>query len=133
MYAVGRRHGAGWIHRRFPSLSNARGEERLQRLYSRYGVPALVASRFIPGVRALVPPCAGALKVPAPTAVAAMALASGVWYGFISYIAYRAGTDWDALTRRVAHSSAVSAVAAAILVAIGVAIWLVRRRRRKAA
>jgi membrane protein DedA with SNARE-associated domain len=133
MYVVGRRHGAGWIHRRFPALSNARGEERLQQLYSRYGIPALVASRFIPGVRALVPPFAGALKVPAPTAIAAMAFASAVWYGFISYIAYRAGTDWEALTRRIAHSSRVSAIVGAILVAIGIAVWLVRRRSRKAA
>ena len=133
MYVVGRRHGAGWIHRRFPSLSNARGEQRLRQLYSRYGIPALVASRFIPGVRALVPPFAGALKVPAPSAIAAMALASAVWYGFISYVAYRAGTDWDALTRRIAHSSRVLALVGAAIVAIALAIWYVRRRMRRTA
>jgi membrane protein DedA with SNARE-associated domain len=133
MYVVGRRHGAGWIHRRFPALSNARGEERLQRLYARYGIPALVASRFIPGVRAVVPPFAGALKVPAFTAIAAIAFASGVWYGFIAYLAYRAGTDWDALTRRIAHSSRVSAIVGAAIVVIAVGIWLARRRARKAA
>jgi len=133
MYAVGRRHGAGWIHRRLPALSNARGEERLRQLYAKYGIPALVASRFIPGVRALVPPFAGALKVPALSAIAAMAFASGVWYGFISYIAYRAGTDWDALTRRIAHSSRVSAIVGAVVVALAVAIWLVRRRTRRPA
>ncbi len=133
MYVVGRRHGAGWIHRRFPALSNARGEERLQQLYARYGIPALVVSRFIPGVRALVPPFAGALKVPAPSAIASIAFASGIWYGFISYIAYRAGSDWDALTRRIAHSSRVSAIAGAIIVAIGLAVWFVRRRTRRTA
>lgn len=130
MYVVGRRHGAGWIHRRFPALSNARGEERLQRLYARYGIPALVVSRFIPGVRALVPPFAGALRVPALSAIAAMACASGIWYGFIAYIAYRAGTDWDALTRRIAHSGQVMGIAGAAVVAIALAVWLVRRRTR---
>lgn len=133
MYVVGRRHGAGWIHRRFPALSNVRGEERLQQLYSRYGVPALVVSRFIPGVRAVVPPFAGALKVPALSAIAAMAFASGIWYGFIAWIAYRAGTDWDALTRRIAHSSRVSAIVGAVIVAIAIGIWLARRRARGAA
>lgn len=133
MYVVGRRHGAGWIHRRFPALSNARGEERLQQLYGRYGIPALVVSRFIPGVRALVPPFAGALKVPAPSAIAAIAFASAVWYGFISYIAYRAGTDWDALVRRIAHSSRVTAIAGTVIVLIALSIWLVRRRARRAA
>lgn len=133
MYAVGRRHGAGWIHRRLPALSNARGEERLQQLYAKYGIPALVVSRFVPGVRALVPPFAGALRVPAFSAIAAMAFASGVWYGFISYIAYRAGTDWDALLRRIAQSSRVSAIAGALIVALAVAVWLVRRRARRPA
>jgi membrane protein DedA with SNARE-associated domain len=133
MYVVGRRHGAGWIHRRFPALSNARGEERLQQLYARYGIPALVVSRFIPGVRAVVPPFAGALKVPALSAIAAMAFASGIWYGFIAYIAYRAGTDWDALTRRIAHSSRVSAIVGAVIVAVALLIWLMRRRTRRAA
>lgn len=133
MYAVGRRHGAGWIHRRLPALSNARGEERLQQLYAKYGIPALVVSRFVPGVRALVPPFAGALRVPAFSAIAAMAFASGVWYGFISYIAYRAGTDWDALLCRIAQSSRVSAIAGALIVALAVAVWLVRRRARRPA
>jgi membrane protein DedA with SNARE-associated domain len=133
MYAVGRRHGAGWIHRRFPALSNARGEERLTALYSRYGIPALVVSRFIPGVRALVPPCAGALKVPALSAMLAIAFASGIWYGFISYVAYRAGSDWDALTRRIAHSGRVTAIVGAVIVVIGIAAWLFHRNRRRPA
>jgi membrane protein DedA with SNARE-associated domain len=133
MYAVGRRHGAGWIHRRLPVLSDAAGEARLSELYSRYGIPALVVSRFIPGVRALVPPFAGALKVPALSAMLAMACASAIWYGFVSYIAYRAGTDWDALTRRIAQSGRVSAVAGSVIVALVVLVWAVRRRRRGAA
>lgn len=133
MYAVGRRHGAGWIHRRLPVLSDAAGEARLTALYTRYGIPALVVSRFIPGVRALVPPFAGALKVPALSAMAAMAFASAVWYGFISWIAYRAGTDWDALTRRIAHSGRVSAVVGIAIVAVALLAWLVRRRSRSAA
>ena len=67
------------------------------------------------------------------SAIAAMAFASGIWYGFIAYIAYRAGSDWDALTRRIAHSSRVSAIAGAVIVALGIAVWLVRRRTRRAA
>lgn len=133
MYAIGRRHGAGWINRRFPALSDARGEERLASLYGRYGIPALVVSRFIPGVRALVPPSAGALKIPALSAMLAIAFSSGIWYGFIAWIAYRAGTDWDSLTRRIAQSGRVTAVAGAVIVALAVLTWLVRRHRRSGA
>src|SRR3954468_17295194 len=76
MYVVGRRHGAGWMRRRFPSLGSERNERRLRALHGKYGIAALVLSRFIPGVRALVPPFAGAMHLsPAPT-ILAIALAS---------------------------------------------------------
>ena len=133
MYAVGRRHGAGWIHRRFSALSDTRGEERLQALYARYGIPALVVSRFIPGVRAVVPPFAGALRVPVLSAMLAMALASGIWYGFISYLAYKASSDWASLTRRITHSGQIMAMVAASVIAVGLVAWFVRRRMRRAA
>ena len=71
-----------------PSISrhsgDERNEKRLEAMYGRYGIVALVVSRLIPGVRALVPPFAGALKVPPYTAISAMAIASAVWYGIIA-------------------------------------------------
>jgi membrane protein DedA with SNARE-associated domain len=130
MYAAGRRHGTDWIYRRFPALADARSEDRMRRLYSRYGTAALVLSRFIPGLRAVVPPVAGALRVPAPSAITAMALASGIWYGFIAYVAYSAGSNWDALTARIARSGRVSALAAVALV-IAVLSWLLVRAHRQ--
>ncbi|NUP57688.1 MAG: DedA family protein [Gemmatimonadaceae bacterium] len=132
MYEVGRRHGTTWMRRKFPRLADEQGEARLRTLYSRYGLAALVLSRFIPGVRALVPPFAGALRVPALSAIAAMALASAVWYGLIAYLAWRAGSNWDAVTRMIARSGrivTVSAVAVALLAAL---VWLLHQRRERA-
>ena len=131
MYAAGRRHGAAWIRRRLPGLADERGEDRLRRLYGRYGIPALVLSRFIPGVRALVPPFAGALRVPAASAIGAMALASGVWYGFIAYVAYRAGSNWDQLTARLARSGRITSIVAASVALVAVVVWLLVRRARR--
>jgi len=129
MYAVGRRHGAGWMHRRFPALGGERNENRLRALHGRYGMVALVLSRFIPGVRALVPPFAGAMHLPAAPAMLAIALASGVWYGAISYLAFRAGADWATLTRTIAHFGRLTAVVAAVIVVVGgLVVWLRRRR-----
>ena len=129
MYAVGRSHGKAWMRRRFPSLANDRSEQRLQDLYARYGVAALVLSRFIPGVRALVPPFAGAMHVPAVVAIGAMAIASTVWYGTISYLAFRAGADWTHLAALIRQSGLVVSGVALALLFIGGLAWVVARRR----
>ena len=132
MYAVGRRHGAGWMRRRFPALADDRSERRLRGLYGKYGATALVLSRFIPGVRALVPPFAGALHLSPLTTMLAIATASGVWYGLISYLAFRAGADWGALTAMVARSGRVAAIAAAVIIAFALLVWWLRSRRTRA-
>jgi membrane protein DedA with SNARE-associated domain len=132
MYEVGRRHGTTWMRRKFPRLADPQGEARLRTMYSRYGLAALVLSRFIPGVRALVPPVAGALRVPAFGAIAAMALASGVWYGLISYLAWRAGTNWEAVTQMIARSGRIVTIVAVAIAALAALAWLVYRRRERA-
>lgn len=129
MYFVGRSHGSEWMHRRFPALANEKNERRLEALYGRYGLVALVLSRFIPGVRAVVPPFAGAMKVPAGRAILAMAIASTAWYGTISYLAFRAGADWTTLLRMIRQSGTVVAIAAAVLLLVAVGAWMVNRRR----
>jgi membrane protein DedA with SNARE-associated domain len=132
MYWVGRAHGTAWMRRRFPSLADEAGEARLRALYARYGMFALVLSRFIPGVRAVVPPCAGALRVPAAVAIGAMAVASAIWYGMISYVAFTAGSDWDGMLDLLKRSGRVSALAALTLASLGAVAWIVARRRSRA-
>ena len=133
MYVVGRRHGAGWMRRRFPRLADERAEARLEALYGKYGVAALVVSRFIPGIRALVPPVAGALHIPPARALGAMAVASAVWYGSISYVAFNADAEWSELMRLIHRSGTLVAASAAVLLATGIIVWVVRRRRDRAA
>jgi membrane protein DedA with SNARE-associated domain len=133
MYYVGRRHGAGWMLRRFPRLGDERNEKRLETMYGKYGVVALVVSRLIPGVRALVPPCAGALKVPPLTAIGAMAIASAVWYGIISYVAFNADAEFSQLMRVVKDSGAIVAIVSVSLLAAVLLFLFIRRRRHESA
>ncbi|HEY2064321.1 MAG TPA: DedA family protein [Gemmatimonadaceae bacterium] len=132
-YWLGRRHGTLWLQRKFPSLADERGEARLRALYARYGVLALVVSRFIPGVRSVVPPFAGAFGVPASVAIGAIGVASVVWYGLISYLAYKAGTDWDGVVALLARSGRLTAIAALALAGLAAIVWFVTRRRRSRA
>lgn len=130
MYAVGRRHGSAWMRKRFPALVDEKNERRLRELHARYGAGALVLSRFIPGVRALVPPFAGALRLSPLSTIASIAVASGIWYGLVSYLAFRAGADWNALTGMITHYGRLTALVAAVLVALGALVRWLRARRR---
>ena len=127
VYALGRRYGSGWLARRF---GDEAAELRVRALYGRYGVWALALSRFVPGVRAIVAPLAGALRVPAYKAAAAIGAASAVWYGGLAYLAFRLGSDWEALQRAMSAAGRTAAIVAAGLTMIAVSIWLFRRRSR---
>jgi membrane protein DedA with SNARE-associated domain len=133
MYAVGRRHGTAWMHKKFPALADERNERRLRELHGKYGALSLVLSRFIPGVRALVPPFAGALRISPVTTMLALSLASLVWYGLVSYLAFRAGADWGALMTRITRYGRFAAIFAASVVAAAAIVWWLRRRRRTVA
>lgn len=130
VYATARRFGADWLHARLRRFGGEQREHTLERMYRQYGSLALFLSRFLPGVRAVVPPFAGALQVPPVRAAAAIGLASGIWYGIITIVAYRVGADWDALRSRVGSLSRTAAILAAAVAAVLVAFWLIRRRIR---
>ena len=132
MYFVGRRHGTAWIERRFPKIADEKSESRFRELHRKYGAASLFLSRFIPGVRALVPPFAGALRLPAMSSLVSIAVASGIWYGLVSYLAFRAGAaDWNALTGRISSVGRWIAVGAGVVLAVGALAWWVRQRGSK--
>ena len=130
MFAVGRRYGAARIERRIGTGSSA---DRLHALYGKYGLFALFVSRFLPGVRALVPPFAGALRLPALRVAAVIGSASAIWYGLITVLAFRVGSDWETLLAHLhVWSGRIVIIAAAVGVA-GVMAWLILRRRTESA
>ena len=130
VYALGRRYGAGWMQKKF---GDAKGQGKIEEAYRRRGVLALFLSRFLPGVRALVPPVAGALKVPPAHAAAAIAIASGIWYGLITLLAFRVGESWEELAAVIARMGRWMALVATVIVMVVAIAWWVRRKRGSAA
>lgn len=128
MYWVGWKYGSDRILRRLGGAGAS--EARLQAMYRRYGLGAIAISRFLPGIRAIVPPFAGALKVGAVRAALAMSIASGIWYGAITYFAFTAGANFDALKARMAEGQRWLGIGAGIVVALAALAWWLRRRRR---
>ena len=131
VYALGRRYGARRLERRLAGKHAASRDARIRAMFKQYGMPAVFVSRFIPGVRAVVPVFAGALRLPVASTAAMIASASGIWYGLITYVAFRVGADWPMLRGMVAQYSRTAAIVAATIVAIGIAAWALARRRQK--
>ncbi|MDQ4079999.1 MAG: DedA family protein [Gemmatimonadota bacterium] len=131
VYTLGRRYGASYAQRWLARFGSEKNEQRLERMYAQRGIAALFLSRFIPGVRALVPPFAGAVRVPALRAALAIAIASGIWYGIVTWIAYNVGSDWDALQARLKSAGITAALIAGGLAIAAVAWYLLRRRKAK--
>ncbi len=132
MYYVGRRYGASAFTSRLERWGGKGAEARLVALYDRYGLPALFVSRFLPAVRALVPPFAGAMKLPALPVALAVASASGIWFAFITWVAFRAGSNWDVLYDRIVRSGKIAGLVAVALVAVIAVVVVLRRRRKRA-
>ena len=128
MYALGRRYGAALLRGRL-LRAGPDAERKLDALYRRHGLWALAISRFVPGVRAIVPPFAGALRLSPGRALLAMALASGVWYGAITWFAFRVGSSWEELSARVGAVGRHVAIGATAIVLVVGLVWIARRRR----
>jgi membrane protein DedA with SNARE-associated domain len=129
MYMVGRHYGHGIFNRALVRWGGPEANHRLGMMYNRYGVASLFLSRFLPGIRALVPVFGGAARLPFLPVMLTIGLASGLWYGFIAIVAYRASRDWDTLQAMISDYNRVITVVA-VLTAVGIiALWLWRRRR----
>jgi membrane protein DedA with SNARE-associated domain len=129
MYWAGRRFGAERIEQRLAGRHAASAEARLNALYGRFGMAALFLSRFLPGIRALVPPFAGALKLPAWRVAIVMGIASLIWYGVVAWVGFTVGEDWQLVLATIKRYGAWIASGAAVVATVGLAVWWLRRRR----
>jgi membrane protein DedA with SNARE-associated domain len=131
-YYIGRRYGSGPFLLRLEKWVGQNAEVRFMELYGRFGLPALFITRFLPAVRSLVPPLAGAMRLPPIPVAIAVAGASGIWFAFLTWVAFRAGSDWDALYAYIVRSTKMVGGGAVVILAILVlAIYLWRRRRKQ--
>lgn len=127
MYGLGHRYGLPWLMARFPSIVSPTAADRFAERFKTQGMAAVVVSRFLPAVRALVPPMAGALGIGAVRAAVAMTLASGVWYGLVCTLAFRAGANADVLLARLAEQQRTIGLAAVAVVVLAIAVVWWRR------
>jgi membrane protein DedA with SNARE-associated domain/uncharacterized tellurite resistance protein B-like protein len=98
----------------------------LERGYLRLGVAGIFVSRFLPGFRVFVAPFVGLVGLPPVPAFLAMGVASGLWYGGLTWVGARLGANWEAIDTFLGHLNRTLAILAG-LVAVAVGLWLWRR------
>ena len=130
-YTLGRRFGAKAFLRRIERYAGPDAEARIKKLHKKYGFTGLFVSRFLPGVRAIVPPFAGAMRLPAFKVMLSVASASAVWFALITFLAFRAGDNWDLVQRYLVRSGKVAGGVAIGIVVLAVGIWLGKRHTRE--
>ncbi|MCU0621684.1 MAG: VTT domain-containing protein [Gemmatimonadales bacterium] len=126
VYGVARRLGR-------PFLATALGRRllspdavaRIERGYLHYGIAGIFLSRFLPGIRAVVPPFAGIFGLGAWRAVPPLVLASAVWYGGITALGFLLAGEWSTIVSLLGQLSRILAAVAAIVVlaVVGVLLW----------
>jgi membrane protein DedA with SNARE-associated domain len=133
VYAIARRFGAAWLHAKLKKAGIENLEQRLEVMYSRYGMIALFVSRFLPGLRAITPPMAGATRVPPIRTAIVFLVSSAIWYGAIAWIAFQVGDDWEEMQKTVRHFARQVGLVALFAAALIAAIIIIIVRRRAAA
>lgn len=130
-YTLGRKFGAKVFLRRIEKFAGPDAEDRIKKLHKKHGLVGLFVSRFLPGVRAIVPPFAGAMRLPAFRVMLSIGSASAVWFALITFLAFRAGDNWDLVEKYLVRSGKVAGAIAIALVLLALGFWLWRRRRAR--
>jgi membrane protein DedA with SNARE-associated domain len=105
---------------------------RIERLYQRHGAWAIFISRFVPGVRAVVPPFAGVAGVGLVRALAPLALASALWYGALTFVAALTIRNVGEIGAFIAGLNRAALIGGGVIVVLSATVLLARRRARSA-
>ena len=103
----------------------------IEREYLRFGTAGIFISRFLPGIRAVVPPFAGLVGLGALRTFVPMGIASALWYGGITIAGAVVGSEWSRITELLAGVNRTLAAVALVLAAAGAVWYAVRARRRR--
>lgn len=126
-FEVGRRFGP-WLMLRRP-LAGRSGVQRTMDLLERYGGPGVFLGRFVAFARAIIPGLAGMSGLRYPIFLFFNALGGLIWGVGYTLLGYVVGVSFEHVLTTVGLWS-LAVVGAVVLVAIGVALLLKRRRQQ---
>jgi membrane protein DedA with SNARE-associated domain/uncharacterized tellurite resistance protein B-like protein len=132
VYFVARRYG----RRLFASptgrrLLAPRSLAVIEREYLRFGIIGIFISRFLPGLRAVVPPFAGLVGLGTLRTLLPMGIASAIWYGGITVLGAVIGAEWSRISAVLAGINKTLGIVAVVLILAFVLWRWLRGRGRK--
>ncbi|MGE0160677.1 MAG: DedA family protein [Gemmatimonadales bacterium] len=128
MYRLAHRHGGAIVGTRVGQLVLRPHQlERMARFYARFGPPAIFLTRFLPGLRAVVPVFAGITRQRWWAVALPVAVASAIWHAGLVALGVLAGRNLDVLEGLLARIQGVLGLLAGVLVVL-IAIWWWRSR-----
>lgn len=129
VYRLGLSHGESFFQTgRGRVILNPGQLEQVQRFYDRFGVPAIFFTRFLPGLRAVVPVFAGVTGQPLRHVLLPVGLASAAWYGGLVWVGVTMGRRLDEVSSWLADTNRVLLAVAAVLV-LGLVGWWWKSRK----
>lgn len=128
VYRAAYRHGPAFFDSRLGHvLLRPRQLERVRSFYQRFGTPAIFFTRFLPGLRAIVPIFAGVSHQPLRSVAWPILVASGIWYGLLVWVGGLAGQNLEAILAALAGvNRGLLALALGVFALLG---WLWYRTR----
>lgn len=103
----------------------------IERAYLRLGIGGIFVSRFLPGIRAVVPPFAGLVGLGAWRTFVPMGVASAIWYGGITLVGALLGAEWSHITGLLAGVNRTLGTVALVLLVVAAGWYLLRARARR--
>lgn len=127
-YRLGYVHGRPFFERGFGRhLLKAHQMDRMAVFYVRWGTPAIFFTRFLPGLRAIVPVFAGVTHQRFLAVAAPIAVASAIWYGGLVWLGVLAGRNRGLLLDLLGRVNNVLIVLA-LVAATTIGVWWWRTR-----
>ena len=130
VFAAGRRFGRPFFQGRIGQrLIAPKAMAVLERVYARHGLWGIFLSRFVPGVRAVIPPFAGVVGLGPWQALVPVAVASAIWYGTLTVLVVQMAGTIEDVVRLIDRMNQSVLIGTGVLLAVAI-VAVVRWRRR---
>ncbi len=124
MYRLGYTHGRPFFMRSWGQrVLKDHQMDRMTRFYERWGTWAIFWTRFLPGLRAVVPIFAGITQQRLGPVALPLAAASAIWYGTLIWLGALTGHNLEVLRVLLTRTSSVLAAIAVLALLVVIRWW----------